>query len=167
MAKNKDLAKLTKNESCFQLIFGYCVMPPRKTKARTEKSETVDEQVTAMDIAGKENNQQELSSSIRMMREEISGVIDKLQPQLNALKEDVSVCSRKIGDVEEAFCNMDSRITKLETANKLLRKENDELKEKAAGKPQQKIQPTSVWPNYRYRKGESYKLYVLTLSGAV
>lgn len=95
--------------------------------------ETVYTQLTAVDMDCKEENLQELPSLIRMIvRDEISAARDELQLQLNALQEDISVCvcSRKIGDVEEALCNIDTRIRKLVTVNELLREEDDELKEK-------------------------------------
>ncbi len=102
-------------------------------KEQSEKSAADDQQVNiTASIAGKEDKQQDLPSLIRsIMREEIREVINTLQPQLNALKTDISVCSGKIGDVEDTLCKMDSRISTLEKSNELLRKENDELKEKA------------------------------------
>lgn len=105
-------------------------MPSKNPKAQMKQREGIDQQVTGTDIAGKEDNLQELPSLICMItRKEISVVIKKQKLQLN--KDDMTVRTQKIGEVEEALCYMDSQITKLETAKKQLRKENDELDEKA------------------------------------
>lgn len=95
-------------------------------------SETSDEETGASAAAimtGAAN--QQLSELIRtIMREEIGVVLNKLQPQLDGLKEDISVCSRKVGNIEEALSDLDRRVMKLETANEQLRKTNSELREK-------------------------------------
>ena len=65
------------------------------------------------------------------MREEIGLMLNKLQPQLDGLKKDISKCSRKVGNIEEALSDVESSVTRLETANKQLRKTNSELRVKA------------------------------------
>lgn len=107
-------------------------MPPKKRKAQTKHGEVVlAQQMIATDMTAKEANLEELISLIRrIMREELDEAINRLQPQLNAVKEQVLVCATKIGEIEASLCNFDSRITKLEGVNESLRKDNDELKEK-------------------------------------
>lgn len=107
-------------------------MPPKKRKAQTKHGEVVlAQQMIATDMTAKEANMEELTSLIRrIMREELDEAINRLQPQLNAVKEQVLVCATKIGEIEASLCNFDSRITKLEGVNESLRKDNDELKEK-------------------------------------
>lgn len=94
------------------------------TRALVEQSAADEQQVITMDMVGREDKLSDLPSLVRTI---IREAIDTLQPQLNALKKEMTVCSGKIGDVEDALC----RITTLEKANGLLRKENDELKVKA------------------------------------
>ncbi|CAM4735620.1 unnamed protein product [Leuciscus chuanchicus] len=107
-------------------------MPPKKRKAQTKHGEVdLAQQVIATDMTAKEANMEELTSLIRrIMREELDEAINGLQPQLNAVKEQVLVCATKIGEIEASLCSFDSRITKLEGVNESLRKDNDELKEK-------------------------------------
>lgn len=107
-------------------------MPPKRRKAQTKHGEVVPaQQVIATDMTAKEANMEELTSLIRrIMREELDEAINRLQPQLNAVKEQVLGCATKIGEIEASLCSFDSRITKLEGANERLRKDNDELKEK-------------------------------------
>ena len=102
----------------------------RAHTAQTEGSDAGGEQVT-VNMEGKDANK-DLPSLIRtIFREEIGVVLDKLQPQLNALKEDVSECASKIVHVEEALCNMDIRLEQLEKLNGVLREDNEQLKQKA------------------------------------
>lgn len=55
--------------------------------------------------------------------------MDKLQPQLNDLKENISVHCCKIGDWRRS--NMESWVATLGTANQLLCQEIGELRERA------------------------------------
>lgn len=107
-------------------------MPPKKRKAQIKHGEVdLAQQVIVTDMTAKEANMEELTSLIRrIMREELDEAINRLQPQLNAVKEQVLGWATKICEIEASLCSFDSRITKLEGVNESLRKDNDELKEK-------------------------------------
>lgn len=109
-------------------------MSKKKTRSQTKLSGLgLAEQVPETEMAvGKDINMQELSELIRIIiREEINAAVDKLQPQLDAVKKDMFECSNKVAAMEETLGHMDSRVTALEFANESLRKENTDLKEKA------------------------------------
>lgn len=89
-------------------------------------------QVRGIDMEEKSINSEDLSVLIRtIIREEINVAIDKLQPQLDAIKKEVTECSSKVAAIEEALNQMETRVTALETAKERLCKENTILKEKA------------------------------------
>lgn len=109
-------------------------MSKKKTRSQTKLRELgLAEQVSQIDMAaGKDINMQELSELIRIIiREEINAAVDKLQPQLDVVKKDISECSNKVSVIEEALDHMETRVAALESANESLRKENTDLKEKA------------------------------------
>ncbi|CAM4735658.1 unnamed protein product [Leuciscus chuanchicus] len=70
-------------------------MPPKKGKAQTKHGEVdLAQQVIATDMTAKEANMEELTSLIRrIMREELDEAINRLQPQLNAVKEQMPPAS--------------------------------------------------------------------------
>lgn len=83
-------------------------------------------------MGDKDINSVELSALIRtIIREEINAAFSKLQPQLDAVKEEMKACCSKVADMEEAFNRMETRVAALETANATLGKDNKDLKEKA------------------------------------
>lgn len=105
-------------------------MPRRRKDEDGKTSEIVDEETGAAAVMTGVVNQQ-LSDMIRtIMREEIGEVLNKLQPQLDGLKKDITECSRKVGSIEEVLSDLEGRVTTLEAANELLRKDNSELRGK-------------------------------------
>uniref|UniRef100_A0A672I4Q0 L1 transposable element RRM domain-containing protein n=1 Tax=Salarias fasciatus TaxID=181472 RepID=A0A672I4Q0_SALFA len=91
---------------------------------------SIDPAVCEHDMAGL--NMEELSALIRsIIREEINAVMGKLQPQLDAMKKDISDCSDKFAALEESTNCLETRVSALEEVNETLRKENKELREKA------------------------------------
>lgn len=109
-------------------------MSKKKTKSQTKQSGLgLAEQVHEIDMAaGKDINLQELPELIRtIIREEINAAVDKLQPQLDVVKKDLTECSNKVDVMEETLNRMEIRVTALESANESLRKDNTDLKEKA------------------------------------
>lgn len=76
-------------------------------------------------------SESELSVLIRsIIREEVGAAFDKLQPQLDAMKIGLSTCTQKLTEVEQGLLCIDGHVTKLETTNERLLRENKELKDK-------------------------------------
>ena len=110
----------------------------KRSKTRKKKSPDLLVQTAdspAVTMAGAEEadeRQRELFTQMHLIiREEINAAMEKLQPQLDGMKEDLKECNVKLVEVERSLSGMEDRITSLKKSNEFLLKENKELRERA------------------------------------
>ncbi len=100
---------------------------PSDTPVSGDSTATVE---GAMDDTDeKQHEMMELMHSV--IREEINAAVDKLQPQLNSIREELKVCFVKVTNIEQSLSDMEDRVTSLERSNRLLQQVNKDLRIKA------------------------------------
>lgn len=80
-------------------------MSKKKTRLQTKLGRVSPvKQVSGIDMVDKEINSLELTELIRtIIREDINGAFNKLQPQFDAVKKDVAECAYKVIGIEESL----------------------------------------------------------------
>lgn len=110
-------------------------MPPKQAKQPSARGNP-SSQVSASNDTDKEANftsdMQALAKAVTAIQNSIDSFREENRASIASLHETLNACGQRITDVESGMNKFDKRLDRVETAQTLLAKENDSLKEKVA-----------------------------------